>query len=126
METAVSASHDRTRYEGRNLLLLLLALFGPAFVLFLKIVCSIAASAKGITPEQVTWLNRAGYVILTTFFLLEIVCARYASGLLRPARTALGSAVQYAGVLVLCLFISYCGAVTCEAFGYVVFLRVAR
>lgn len=126
MDAAATASHDRTQYQGRNLLILLLALFGPAFVLFLKIVCSIAESANGISPATLMWLNRGSYLLLTMFLLLEIGAAWYVTKrLLPPGRTALAGAVRYAGVLLLCLFISYCGAVSCEAFGYVVFLRLA-
>ena len=124
--TAAPAPHDRTRYEGKNLLRLLLALGGPAFVLFLRIVLAIAAGRSAITASELAWLNRASLVILAAFFVLELFCARYVQGLLRPARTRFIDAVQFIGVLVLCLFFSVCGAVACEAFGYAVFLRVGQ
>jgi hypothetical protein len=124
--TAAPTPHDRTRYEGKNLLRLLLALGVPAFVLFLRIVLAIALSRSAVTASQVAWLNRASYAILAAFFVLELFCARYVQRLLRPARTRLVEAVQYVAVLLLCLFISICGAVACEAFGYAVFLRVGQ
>jgi hypothetical protein len=122
--TAAPTPHDRTRYEGKNLFRLLLALGGPAFILFLRIVLAIAMGRSAATASDVAWLNRGSYAILAAFFVVELFCARYVQGLLRPARTQLSKAVQYAGVLLLCLFISVCGAVACEAFGYAVFLRV--
>lgn len=124
MEATAPASHDRTRYEGKKLLLLLLALFGPGFILFLKIVFSIVETGSAISSRQIAWLHGGSYAVLAVFFLLEIVCARYVQPLLPAARTRLMNAAQYAGVLLLCLFTSYCGAVTCEALGYEVFLRV--
>lgn len=126
MEAAAPAAHDRSQYQGKKLLLLLIALFGPAFVLFLKMVCGIAGSAQRVTASQLRWLSLSSYTILALFLLLQIVCARYVQRLLPPASSRIAEAAQYAGVLLVCLFISYCGAVSCEAFGYVVFLRLAQ
>jgi hypothetical protein len=126
MEAIASAPHGRSAYQGGNLLRLLLAFGVPAFVLFLRIVLAIAASSSRVTTGQVAWLNRASYAILPVFFVLELFCARYVQRLLRPARTPVVSALQYVGVLALCLFFSVCGAIGCEAFGYALFLRVAQ
>ena len=126
MEAIASVSHDRSAYQGRNLLRLLLAFGVPAFLLFLRIVLAIAASDWRVTAGQVAWLNRASYAILAVFFVLELFCARYVQRLLRPARTPLVNALQYLGMLALCLFFSICGAVACEAFGYAFFIRVAQ
>lgn len=111
----------RSHYEGRNLLLLLLALFGPAFVLFLELATSVV---------QRLGRSHAGsaipHILLGVFFALEIFCARYVQRLLRPPRTRGRDAAQYLAVLALCLFTSYCGAVVCEAFGYEVLLRASQ
>jgi hypothetical protein len=126
MDATVPAGHDRSRYEGKNLLLLLLALFGPAFVLFLQLALSIIVRASSLRSGQSIWMGRLCYGILAVFFLLEIFCARYVQRLLRPATTAVRDALQYVAVFALCLFTSYCAAVICEAFGYEVLLRLSQ
>ncbi len=126
MEAAASVPHDRSRYEGKNLLRLLLAFFGPALLLFLKIVVSIAEAGNRVTAREMLWMNRASYAVLAIFLLVSLLCARYVQRLLPLARTRIIDVLQYAGVLVLCLFTSYCGAVVCEAFGYEVFIRLAQ
>lgn len=126
MEASATAGHDRSRYEGKNLLKLLFVLFGPAFVLFLKFAFSVSDRGPGITAEQAVWMHRMSTVILAVFILLEIVSARYVQRLLRPAPTRVRDAAQYLAVLALCLFSCYCGAVICEAFGYEVLLRIAQ
>jgi hypothetical protein len=111
----------RSHYEGRNLLFLLLALFGPAFVLFLELASSVVQRLGRIQAGAAV-----PHLLLGVFIVLEIFCARYVQRLLRPARTRWQDAAQYLGVLVLCLFTSYCGAVVCEAFGYEVLLRLSQ
>ncbi len=115
--------HDRTRYEWKNLLRLLVAMFGPGVFLFLKIVLSTAESRIGVTAGQIVWMNRASYGLLAMFFVTQFLAARYVQRLMPPARTKLRDAGQYVGVLFLCLFISYCGAAICEAFGVEFLIR---
>jgi hypothetical protein len=126
MDAGIPAPHDRSRYEGKNLLKLLLALLGPAFILFLNIALSTAGRAPGFSAEGARLMRWCSLAILAVFFLLEVFCARYVQRLLRPAASLMRDAAQYVAVLALCLFTSYCGAVICEAFGYEVLLRISQ
>jgi hypothetical protein len=110
-----------SRYQGRNLLFLLLALFGPAFVLFLEFASSVVQRLGRGHPAPTT-----PHILLGVFFALELLCARYVQRSLWPPRQGWHDAAQYLGVLALCLFTSYCGAVVCEAFGYEVLLRLSQ
>jgi hypothetical protein len=121
---AASSRHDLSRYQGKNLLYLLLAICLPAGLLYLRLVLGLAAADTLVTPAQSTWLNRASVCALILFFLVQLICVRYIQGLLKPRRTGVGKSLQYAAVLLLCIFFSLTGAVMLEAFGFNVFLRV--
>ena len=122
---AASPRHDLSRYQGKNLLYLLLAICVPAGLLYLRLVLGLVATARQVTPAQSIWLNRASIGVLVLFFLAQLVCARYIQRLLKLRRTAIGRVLQYGAVLLLCVFFSLTGAVMLEAFGFNVFLRVA-
>ena len=124
MNPAASSRHDLSRYQGKNLLYLLLAICLPAGLLYLRLVLGLAAADTLVTPAQSTWLNRASVCALILFFLVQLICVRYIQGLLKPRRTGVGKSLQYAAVLLLCIFFSLTGAVMLEAFGFNVFLRV--
>jgi hypothetical protein len=110
-------THDRARYEGKNLLRLLLALTVPSLLLYLRLVLAIAASPRAM---------QASYVVLLVFLAAQAVAARRIQYLFRPTRTRMMDALQFLAVFTVCLFFSVCGAIACEAFGYAVFLRFAR
>jgi hypothetical protein len=118
-----SSGHDRTRYEGKNLFRLLLALSLPALILYGRVVIAEAASAASRNGAPSRWLARGSYAVLAIFWITQIISARYVQHLLRPARTKLRDALQYLGVFVMCLFFSFSGAIACEAFGYAVLWR---
>ena len=124
MNPAESRRHDMTRYQGRNLLYLLLAICLPAGLLYLRLVLGLAATDTRVTPIQSTWLNRASTVALLTFFLMQLVCARYIQRLLKLRQTAISRFLQYLAVLVLGIFFSLTGAIILEAFGLNFFLRL--
>ena len=118
--------HDRSRYEGKNLLRLLLALGLPAFILYLRIVFLFAADTAGSNHGPGVWLVRASYLVLLIFVIVQAFCARYVQRLLQPAKTRLLDALQYLAIFAMCVFFSITGAIACEAFGYNLFLRVAQ
>ena len=118
--------HYRSRYEGKNLLRLLLALGVPAFILYLRIVFLFAADTAGLSHAPGVWLVRASYLVLFIFVIVQAFCARYVQKLLRPAKTRLRDALQYLAIFAMCVFFSITGAIACEAFGYNLFLRVAQ
>ena len=123
---AQRSKHDRSRYEGKNLLRLLLALGLPAFILYLRIVFLFAADTAGSTHGPGIWLVRASYLVLIIFVIVQAFCARYIQKLLTPVNTRLLDALQYLAIFAVCVFFSITGAIACEAFGYNVFLRVAQ
>jgi hypothetical protein len=124
VNSAGSHRHDLRRYQGKNLLYLLLAVCFPAGLLYLRLVLGLAAIDTRVTPVQSAWLNRTSIFALITFFLVQLICARYIQRLLKPRQTALGKSLQYGAVFLLCVFFSLTGAIMLEAFGFNLFLRV--
>ena len=121
---APTSKHDRSRYEGKNLLRLLLALGVPALILYFGVTLSLAASESRVTHGQYLALTRASRVFSGLFFVVQLGCARYVQRLLKTPSSRAGNALQYVAVLLLCIFISATAAVACEAFGYEFFLGV--
>jgi hypothetical protein len=121
---ATNHQHDLSRYQGKNLLYLLLAICVPAGLLYLRLVLGLAATDTRVTTGQAVWLNRVSIFALIVFFLAQLICARYIQRLLRPRQTGLGKSLQYGAVFLLCVFFSLTGAVILEAFGFNFFLRV--
>ncbi len=117
--------HDKSRYQGRNLAYLLLAICLPAALLFLRILFGVIATDRRVTPEQSDQLVVIANIALGFFFAAQLLCALYVQRLVPPRQTRRGRALQYAGVLVLCLLFSVTGAVILEAFGLNLFLRTA-
>ena len=115
--------HDKTRYQGRNLAYLLLAICLPAALLFLRILFGVIATDRRVTPEQSASLVVVANIALVLFFAVQLLCALYVQRLAPPRRTRAGQALQYAGVLLMCVFFSLTGAVILEAFGLNLFLR---
>ena len=124
MNPAESSRHDLSRYQGKNLLYLLLAICLPAGLLYIRLVLGLAATDTRVMPTQSIWLNRASICALILFFLAQLVCALYVQRLLKLRQTAIGRVLQYGAVLLLCVFFSLTGAIMLEAFGFNVFLRV--
>ena len=124
MNPAGSPRHDPTRYQGKNLLYLLLAICLPTGLLYLRLVLGLAATNTRVTPAQAIRLNRASICALIVFFVVQLICARYVQQLLKLRQTVIGKALQYGTVLLLCVFFSLTGAIILEAFGFNVFLRI--
>jgi len=118
-----SHRHDLNRYQGKNLLRLLLAICLPTGILYLRLVLGLAATGTRVTPAQSAWLNRGSIFALTVFFAVQLICARYIQRLLKLRQTAMGSFLQYAAVVLLCIFLSLTGTIILEAFGFNFFLR---
>ncbi len=116
-------SHDRTRYQGKNLLYLLAAMCLPAGLLYTRLVLGLAATDSRVGPQQSLWLARSSIMALVLFFVLQVVCARYVQNLLPARQSMVGKAGQYSAVLALCILFSLTGAIVLEAVGLNVFLR---
>ncbi len=127
MQAATRPKHDRTQYEGKNLARLLLAMGLPAALLYFRILLStIGSYTQALTPAQISRLGFMSNLILVTFCLVQIFCARYVQRLVPPGKTALGRSLQYAAVLLMCVFFSVTGAIVLESFGYIFLLRSGR
>ncbi len=120
------AAHDRSRYEGGNLLRLLLALGIPALILSFSLTFAFAASGSRVTQNQYGALLLASRITSGVFFVVQLFCARYVQGLLKIQASKLRSALQYVGVLLFCLFISVVSAIACQSFGYRFYLAAHR
>ncbi len=116
-------SHDRARYQGKNLLYLLAAICLPAALLYMRLVLGLAASDSRVGPKQSLWLARYSSLALVLFFVSQLICARYIQKLLTPGQSRTGRTMQYAAVLLTCTLLSLTGAIVLEAFGLNVFLR---
>ncbi len=123
MKATPSNSHAM-RYQGKNLLLLLVAIGTPAALLYLRLVLGYVGSEAQLTAAGSERLIWASNLTLVLFFLAQPIAARYVQRLLKPAATVPRRALQYLGVLLLCVLLSVTGAVLLEAFGYAFFLRM--
>jgi hypothetical protein len=104
----------------------MLAICLPAALLYMRIVFGVAASETPMPPAQSAALNRWGGVMLGFFFIAQLIAAASVQRLFpRPAHR-IWTALQYIGVLLLCLVFSLTGAIVLEAFGWNFFLRVSR
>jgi hypothetical protein len=117
--------HSAERYQGKRLLYLVLAICLPAALLYLRIVCGIAATDSRIAISQTVWLARLSMAALLLFFIAQLASARYVQRLLQPRQTPVGNALQYLAVFGFCMLFSLTGAIILEAFGFNVFLRAA-
>jgi hypothetical protein len=124
-ESGQPAKHTTERYQGKRLFYLVLAICVPAALLYLRLVCGIAATDSRVSPGQSLWLERLSIGALMLFFVGQLTCARYLQRLLQPRQTAVGNTLQYLGVLTFCTLLSLTGAIILEAFGFNVFLRAA-
>ena len=115
--------HDKTRYQGKNLAYLLLAICLPAALLFLRILFGVIATDRRVTPEQSAHLALIADIALVIFFIAQVLRAAYVQRLAPRRPTRVGRLFQYAAVLVMCVFFSLTGAVMLEAFGLNLFLR---
>jgi uncharacterized membrane protein len=126
MDPVAGSRPDLSRYQGKNLLYLLLSICLPAGLLYLRLVLGLAATNTRVTSAQALWLNRASLGALVLFFIVQLICARYVQRLLKPRQTGVGKSLQYGAVLLLCVFFSLTGAIMLEAFGFNLFLRAGR
>ena len=118
--------HDRSTYQGKNLLRLLLALGLPALILYFGNVLAFAASETRVSQAEYSMLIRASRTLAVLFFVAELGCARYVQRLLARPSSRFRSALQYLGALLLCVFISAGAAIACESFGYTLYMHARR
>lgn len=127
MEIASSGFKDRTRYQGKNLGLLLLAMGLPAAMLYLRILLgTLVGYSRGITGIEIGRLTFLSNLTLGAFVVIQVLCARYIQRLVPPRNTDFGRFVQYLAVLALCVLLSVTGAVVFEAFGVTLLLRTGH
>jgi hypothetical protein len=122
----VNAASHRAKYQGKQLLSLMLAICLPAALLYIRLVLALAAGSSRATPAQSSALNRCSLAVLLVFFAVQLACARYLQRLFPAAANPVKAALQYLGVLLLCVLFSLTGAILLEAFGWNVFLRTAH
>ena len=120
-----SGAHDRSRYQGTNLLRLSAALALPPVLLYLRVVFAIAAERPGIAAAPQAWLLRLSTILLVLFFAVQLACAWYLQRFFYPTPVRpLQRALTYVAFLLVLAFLSVTGAVAFEAFGYALFVRV--
>jgi hypothetical protein len=114
----------RTQYEGKNLLRIVLAMILPAFLLYLRLVASVAYDRT--TPESAARgpLLHAQTILLIAFVIVQILSAIPMAKLFGAARNQFVRVLQYLGALAFGTFFSICAAVLLQAFGYQFLLRV--
>jgi uncharacterized membrane protein len=120
------STHGRSRYEGKALFQLLLALGIPSLILFFSLTAVFAASETQVTPHQFRGLILASRIFSAIFFVVQLLCARYVQKLLKVQTSKIKGVLQYLAVLVLCLFISVTASIACQSFGYRVYLAAQR
>src|SRR5690349_1553430 len=116
-----SGGHDRSRYQGKRLARLLTVLIVPALILYMRVVLAIVAGRAGANAGAI---SRISDVLLVPFCAVQAGCAWYLSKLLKKPGGRVREALQYGGVLVMCIFCSITGAIVLEAFGYNLVVRV--
>jgi len=122
----VSATSHRAKYQGKQLLSLMLALCVPAALLYVRLVLGLTAGETTISRAQANALNRWATVAWVAFLLAQLIAARYVQRkFLKPA-SRVRDGLHFVGVFLVCVLFSLTGAIVLEAFGWNVFLRVAR
>ena len=125
MNAARHSAEHTARYQGRQLLSLMLAVCLPAALLYIRLVLALAAGSTRATPAQAAMLNRASLAVLLVFFVAQLLCARYLQSLFpRRPPTRLRNVLEYVAALLMGLLFSLTGAIVLEAFGWNVFLRM--
>jgi amino acid transporter len=125
-EVPAAADDHRSHYQGRNFLRLLLAMGLPVFVLYCRIVASIAAERSRSSPSVHSALLRTESVCLILYFVVQLVCAVQLQKMFRkPANRGI-YVLQYLGALLIGVLFSVCSAAVLEAFGYELLLRGGR
>ena len=114
---------DRSRYQGKNFALLIVATCAPAAVLYLRLVIEVVAEHGHVSSGVARTLGTTSVVILVLFCCVQLVCAAYLQRLIKPGTTALTKAFRFTGALLIGLLISITGAIMLEAFGINVLIR---
>ena len=122
----MNAASHRAKYQGKQLLSLMLAICLPAALLYIRLVLALAAGSSHATQAQSAALNGWSLAVLLVFFAVQLVCSRYVQRLFPIPRSRFKEGLQYVGVLLLCLLFSLTGAILLEAFGWNLFLRTAH
>jgi hypothetical protein len=122
----LSTDH-RSRYRGKNLLYLLLALGIPILLLYCSLTATFIAGETPVGRQHSTLLAILSRGFATLFYFVQFLAVWYLKRTFFPAPSSKPiRALQFTGLLIGALLCSVCGAIACEAFGYDLFLRVMR
>jgi hypothetical protein len=117
----------RSRYQGKNLLYLLLSFGVPILLLYFSLTASVVARESQVGRQNPLLFDIVSRAFATLFYGSQFCAAWYLTRIFFPSRaTKTVAAFRYIAVLLGTLFCSMCGAVACEAFGYDLFLRVTQ
>ena len=125
MESGIR-SHDRSRYQGKNLAFLIAGICVPAGLLYLRLVLGLTAASNRVSAVEAKLLNLVANLALAIFFIAQALSARYQQQLLKAPKTRLGRLLQYCAVFLMSLLLSLIGAILLEAFGFAVFVRAVH
>ncbi len=114
----------KTRYQGRELLFLLIAMLVPAGMLYLSFVLAIAAGKSGPNHQTYVRLSALSTIALAVFVPVQLAGARYLQRLLPSRTSAKGKVVQYIVALATGLLFSVCAAMVLVALGLNVLARM--
>lgn len=115
-----------SRYQGKNLFRLVAATGFPALFFYLRIVFATIPAISPVSASEKIWLFRASNVALILSIPVLLICANYVRSELKPARTKLGSSLQFVAVLLVCSLCAVAGALMLEAIGFNLFVRAMR
>ncbi len=118
------ARHNPARYQGKNLVSLLAAMFVPAGILFLGMVFEFATGETRLTPAQYQSFGRAYQAAYLLFVPAQLISAVYLQRLFPAWRLPFAKVLQYCAALTVGLLLSTIEAVMLMAFGSNLFLRV--
>ena len=114
---------DYSKYQGKNLFRLLMALIVQTMLLYFRIALSFVASASRVSEQGRVSLQVASTGALILFLISVPFAARILTRQFRPAATRKGSIGQYIGMLFFSAAFSIIAAVVLEGFGYAVLSR---
>jgi hypothetical protein len=115
--------HDKTNYQGRKLVLLLVAIGVPALFYYFRLAMAFAATRAGTGSSEFIWLMRGSTAALVLFFVTQFAAAWYLRRLFRRPKSSLAHGLQVAGIAVMCGAVSIGSAVLIESFALEMLIR---
>ena len=116
----------KAKYQGRQLLFLLLAMLLPAATLYLSFVLAIAAGQIRSAAPAHFGLSTVSTVTLLLYVPVQLAAARYMQRLFTPRPSAAAKWLQYFAALATGAIFSFCAAMVLVALGVNVITRLNR